>query len=40
MEEVIGQQLEKHNLNKVLNYLEEHHKLIVSNDTLKRFLKN
>ena len=42
MEEVIEQQLREHNrnLNTVLNHLEEHHQLIVSKDTLKRFLKD
>lgn len=41
LEEVVHSQLQYHNRNltNVLDYLKEHHKVIVSKDTLKRFLK-
>ena len=39
LEEVIEQQLNEHNsnLNTVLNHLEEHHRVLVSKDTLAFF---
>ncbi len=41
LEEVVHSQLKDHNRNLtiVLDYLKEHHKVVISKDTLKRFLK-